>query len=222
MKASKFSDAQKAFIIKQGEDGTPVAEICRKAGIRSMTKKSTITLAGGAEAARWLSGPEGPRGFNSTAMSRMLEAMSLAMLELEDDYRAAEAGYSWDPAYGFAAFALDKRFNEMCVTFRRAVIRARHAHPEHQADAAMAATIVLIDRCLAEYPDAARQPAIEAAWIQMQRHRAKGNTPFSRTADRIIHQAFARLMGLQDAIFGVDVVPDGLDPDDKALSGVIF
>ena len=34
MKASKFSDAQKAFIIKQGEDGTPVSEICRKSGIR--------------------------------------------------------------------------------------------------------------------------------------------------------------------------------------------
>ncbi len=33
MKASKFSDAQKAFILKQGEEGTPVAEICRKAGI---------------------------------------------------------------------------------------------------------------------------------------------------------------------------------------------
>lgn len=33
MKARKFSDAQKAFILKQGEDGTPVAEICRKAGI---------------------------------------------------------------------------------------------------------------------------------------------------------------------------------------------
>lgn len=33
MKASNFSDAQKAFIIKQGEDWTPVAEICRKAGI---------------------------------------------------------------------------------------------------------------------------------------------------------------------------------------------
>jgi putative transposase len=33
MKASNFSDAQKAFIIKQGEDGTPVVEICRKAGI---------------------------------------------------------------------------------------------------------------------------------------------------------------------------------------------
>jgi putative transposase len=28
-----FTEAQKAFIIKQGEDGTPVAEICRKAGI---------------------------------------------------------------------------------------------------------------------------------------------------------------------------------------------
>src|SRR3546814_10981250 len=33
MKASKFTDAQKAFVIKQGEDGIPVAEICRKAGI---------------------------------------------------------------------------------------------------------------------------------------------------------------------------------------------
>lgn len=33
MKASKFSDTQKAFIMQQGEDGTPVAEICRKAGI---------------------------------------------------------------------------------------------------------------------------------------------------------------------------------------------
>lgn len=37
MKASKFSDAQKAFIIKQGEDGTSVAEICRKAGISQAT-----------------------------------------------------------------------------------------------------------------------------------------------------------------------------------------
>jgi len=32
MKASRFSDAQKAFILKQGKDGMPVAEICRKAG----------------------------------------------------------------------------------------------------------------------------------------------------------------------------------------------
>lgn len=30
MKASKFADAQKAFVIKQGEEGTPVAEVCRK------------------------------------------------------------------------------------------------------------------------------------------------------------------------------------------------
>jgi putative transposase len=33
MEASKFTDAQKALVIKQGEEGTPVAEICRKAGI---------------------------------------------------------------------------------------------------------------------------------------------------------------------------------------------
>ena len=31
MKASKFTDAQKAFIIKQGEEGAPVAQICRMA-----------------------------------------------------------------------------------------------------------------------------------------------------------------------------------------------
>ena len=37
MKASKFTGAQKAFIIKQGEEGTPVAEICRKAGISQAT-----------------------------------------------------------------------------------------------------------------------------------------------------------------------------------------
>jgi len=37
MKASRFSDAQKAFILKQGSDGMPVAEICRKAGISQAT-----------------------------------------------------------------------------------------------------------------------------------------------------------------------------------------
>ena len=37
MKASRFSDAQKAFIAKQGADGIPVAEICRRAGISQAT-----------------------------------------------------------------------------------------------------------------------------------------------------------------------------------------
>lgn len=37
MRASKFSDSQKAFILKQGDDGVPVAEICRKAGISQAT-----------------------------------------------------------------------------------------------------------------------------------------------------------------------------------------
>lgn len=37
MKASKFTDAQKAFVIKRGEEGTPVAEVCRKAGISQAT-----------------------------------------------------------------------------------------------------------------------------------------------------------------------------------------
>ena len=37
IKASKFTVAQKAFIIKQGEEGTSVAEICREAGISPAT-----------------------------------------------------------------------------------------------------------------------------------------------------------------------------------------
>ena len=37
MRASKFSDAQKAFILKQGADGIPVEEICRRAGISQAT-----------------------------------------------------------------------------------------------------------------------------------------------------------------------------------------
>lgn len=37
MMASNFSDVQKAFIIKEGEDGAPVAEICRKAEISQAT-----------------------------------------------------------------------------------------------------------------------------------------------------------------------------------------
>jgi putative transposase len=37
IKASRFSDAQKAFILKQGADGMPVADICRKAGIGQAT-----------------------------------------------------------------------------------------------------------------------------------------------------------------------------------------
>lgn len=37
MKASKFTDAQKAFVIKQGEEGSPVAEICWKVGISQAT-----------------------------------------------------------------------------------------------------------------------------------------------------------------------------------------
>ncbi|KRW97170.1 transposase [Paracoccus sp. MKU1] len=47
MKASKFSDAQKAFILKQGEEGTPVAETCRKAGIGQSTYFAWKTKYGG-------------------------------------------------------------------------------------------------------------------------------------------------------------------------------
>ena len=37
MKRSKFTEAQIAFVLKQAEDGAPVAEVCRKAGISDAT-----------------------------------------------------------------------------------------------------------------------------------------------------------------------------------------
>jgi len=33
MKKSKFTEAHIAFVLKQAEDGTPVAEVCRKVGV---------------------------------------------------------------------------------------------------------------------------------------------------------------------------------------------
>ena len=37
MKSSKFSDAQKAYVLRQGEEGVSIAEVCRKAGISQVT-----------------------------------------------------------------------------------------------------------------------------------------------------------------------------------------
>jgi putative transposase len=33
MKASKFTERQIAFVLQRGDEGTPIAAICRKAGI---------------------------------------------------------------------------------------------------------------------------------------------------------------------------------------------
>ena len=33
MKKSRFSEQQIAFVLRQTEEGTPIAEVCRKAGI---------------------------------------------------------------------------------------------------------------------------------------------------------------------------------------------
>lgn len=49
MKSSKFKEAQKAFILKQGEQGTPVAEAVWKldAGDRGMADFSGLTMLTG-------------------------------------------------------------------------------------------------------------------------------------------------------------------------------
>ena len=37
MKKSKFSEAQIVFVLQQAEEGTPIAEVCRKAGVSEAT-----------------------------------------------------------------------------------------------------------------------------------------------------------------------------------------
>ena len=37
MKASRFSDAHKAFILMEAEEGVPIGNVCRKVGIRQST-----------------------------------------------------------------------------------------------------------------------------------------------------------------------------------------
>lgn len=37
MKASKSSEAQIAFVLRQAEEGTAIGEVCRKAGISDAT-----------------------------------------------------------------------------------------------------------------------------------------------------------------------------------------
>jgi putative transposase len=37
MRKSKFTESQIAFILRQADEGTPIAEVCRKAGISEAT-----------------------------------------------------------------------------------------------------------------------------------------------------------------------------------------
>jgi putative transposase len=39
MEASRFSDAQKAFILRQADQGVPMGDVCRKAGISRRRSK---------------------------------------------------------------------------------------------------------------------------------------------------------------------------------------
>ena len=51
MKKSKFSETQIVSILKQGDAGMPVKELCRKAGISSATYYQWKSKYGGLEAA---------------------------------------------------------------------------------------------------------------------------------------------------------------------------
>lgn len=47
MRRSRFSEAQIAFVLRQGEEGTKVEEVCRKAGISQATFYKWKTKYGG-------------------------------------------------------------------------------------------------------------------------------------------------------------------------------
>ena len=47
MRKSKFSESQIAFILRQANDGTPIAEVCRKAGISEATFYNECAKYGG-------------------------------------------------------------------------------------------------------------------------------------------------------------------------------
>ena len=50
MKKSRFSDAQILTILKQGESGVPIADLCREHGISSATYYNWRSKYGGMEA----------------------------------------------------------------------------------------------------------------------------------------------------------------------------
>ncbi|MEY9470888.1 putative transposase [Bradyrhizobium yuanmingense] len=85
MKASRFSDAQKAFILKQGHDGVAVAEICRKAGISQATyfnwKKKYVGLL--PTEMRWLKQLEEENG----KLKKLVADLSLDKAMLQDVIR---------------------------------------------------------------------------------------------------------------------------------------
>lgn len=47
MQASKFTESQIAFVQRQGDEGTPIEEICRKAGISQATYSNWKKKFGG-------------------------------------------------------------------------------------------------------------------------------------------------------------------------------
>jgi len=82
MKASKFSEAQIAFVLKQAEGGTAVGEMCRNAGISEATFYNWRKRYGGmmpSEVKR-LRQPEG----ENAKLKRIVADLSLDKAMLQD------------------------------------------------------------------------------------------------------------------------------------------
>ena len=92
MRASRFMDAQKAFILKQGAEGMPVAELCRKHGISDATFSTWRSKYGGMAAsdARRLKALEDEnRKLKKLLAEQMLDAAMLRELLAKNFCRPA-------------------------------------------------------------------------------------------------------------------------------------
>jgi hypothetical protein len=78
MKASRFSEAQKAFILKHGADGKPVADVYRKAGICQATYST------------------GRRGMTAPCEHGLTAETVIGALEDAADYESFEAAITAD------------------------------------------------------------------------------------------------------------------------------
>ena len=82
MKKSRFSEQQIKFVLRQAEEGTPVAEVCRKAGISEASfyvwRKKYGGLMPSMKTAR----------FDPTCMDRLRLASGGVLSEVADMYPA--------------------------------------------------------------------------------------------------------------------------------------
>ena len=163
---SQFADAQKPFIIKQGEDGMPVAEICRKAGISRATYFISVVRRKGK--------PMQDERENSAADAREANDRGIALIR-QDRLREAAAAFTeacdHDPANADAFSNLGatlRRLGDLegaIARFRTAVsLRPDFAAAHYNHGNALAQTGSVAEAIAAYHAALKARPDYAAAW----------------------------------------------------------